>query len=160
MLSRCTFIGVQETEEFLSDVVLLVNKSNGGPQLLLIRYVSHFIFRNTEPSSIFVEIIDNFSLNLLANDADKVILDRLRCVCGILRSIQKCSWKVASPPSALYRRRSFKFNFSTSISQTFRSWVAIFHLRQPIAFYLTAHTVCQGLLLLWMFYSKGGATFI
>ena len=29
-----------------------------------------------------------------------------------------------------------------------------------IFFYLTAHTVCQGLLLLWMFYSKGGATFI
>ena len=27
-------------------------------------------------------------------------------------------------------------------------------------FYLTAHTVCQGLLLLLMFYSKGGATFI
>ena len=26
--------------------------------------------------------------------------------------------------------------------------------------YLTAHTVYQGLLLLWMFYSKGGATFI
>ena len=46
---------------------------------------------------------------------------------------------------------------STSISQTFRSWVAIFHLP---CFYLTAHTVCQGLLLLWMFYSKGGATFI
>ena len=34
--------------------------------------------------------------------------------------------------------------------------------RQPMVFYLTAHTVCQGLslLLLWMFYSKGGATFI
>ena len=27
-------------------------------------------------------------------------------------------------------------------------------------FYLTAHTVCQGLLLLWMFYFKGGVTFI
>ena len=27
-------------------------------------------------------------------------------------------------------------------------------------FYLTAHTVCQGLLLLWMFYSKGDTTFI
>ena len=39
---------------------------------------------------------------------------------------------------------------STSISQTFRSWVAIFHLRQLMVFYLTAHTVCQGLLLLWM----------
>ena len=49
------------------------------------------------------------------------------------------------------------FNFHI---QTFRSWVAIFHLRRPMVFYLTAHTVCQGLLLLWMFYSKGGATFI
>ena len=41
----------------------------------------------------------------------------------------------------------------TSISQIFPSWVAIFHLRQPMVFYLTAHTVYQGLLLLWMFYS-------
>ena len=49
---------------------------------------------------------------------------------------------------------------STSISQTFRSWVAIFHHRQPVVFYLRAHTVCQGLFLLWMFYSEGGATFI
>ena len=40
---------------------------------------------------------------------------------------------------------------STFISQTFRSWVAIFYLRQSMVFYLTAHTVCQGLLLLWMF---------
>ena len=49
---------------------------------------------------------------------------------------------------------------STSISQTFLSWVAIFHLRQPMVFFLTAHTVCQGMFLLWMFYSKGSATFI
>ena len=49
---------------------------------------------------------------------------------------------------------------STSISQTFRSWVPIFHLRQPMAFYLIDHMVCQGLLLLWMFYSEGCATFI
>ena len=34
------------------------------------------------------------------------------------------------------------------------------HLRQPKAFFLTAHTVCQVLLFLWMFYSKGGTTFI
>ena len=27
-------------------------------------------------------------------------------------------------------------------------------------FYLTAHTVCHGLLFLWMFYSEGGTTFI
>ena len=50
--------------------------------------------------------------------------------------------------------------FSTSILQTFRSRGAIFHLRQPMAFYLTVHALCQGLLLLWMFYSKGGATFL
>ena len=49
---------------------------------------------------------------------------------------------------------------STSISQTFRSWVAIFHLFQHMAFYRTVHTLCQGLLLLWMFYSQSGATFI
>ena len=49
---------------------------------------------------------------------------------------------------------------STSISQTFRSCVEIFHLRLHMVFYFTAHTVCQGLLLLWMLHSKGGATFI
>ena len=33
---------------------------------------------------------------------------------------------------------------STSISQTFRSWVVIFHHRQPLAFfYITANTVCS-----------------
>ena len=37
---------------------------------------------------------------------------------------------------------------STSISQTFRSWAATFYLRQPMAFYLTAHTVYKGLLFL------------
>ena len=59
--------------------------------------------------------------------------------------------------TSIYDKRD-DFNFR--ISQTFRSWVAIFHLRQSMVFYLTAHMVCQGLLLLWMFYSKGGATFI
>ena len=49
---------------------------------------------------------------------------------------------------------------STSISQTFRSWVAIFIFSSLCCFYLTAHTVCQGLLLLLMLYSKGHATFI
>ena len=29
-----------------------------------------------------------------------------------------------------------------------------------LRFYLTDHTVCQGLLFLWMFYSKGSTTFI
>ena len=35
-----------------------------------------------------------------------------------------------------------------------------FHFRQPMVFYLTDHTVYHGLLLLWMLYSMGGATFI
>ena len=33
---------------------------------------------------------------------------------------------------------------STSISETFRFWIAIFHLRHPMTFYyLTTHTVCR-----------------
>ena len=51
-------------------------------------------------------------------------------------------------------------SISTSISQNFRSWAATFHLRQPMAFYLTTHAICQGLLFLWMFYFKVGTTFI
>ena len=47
-----------------------------------------------------------------------------------------------------------------SISQTFRSGVAISIFASLCRFYLTANTLCQGLLLLWMFYSEGGATFI
>ena len=43
---------------------------------------------------------------------------------------------------SLYDKRD-DFNFHI---KTFRSRVAIFHLRQPMVFYLTAHTVCQGLL--------------
>ena len=43
---------------------------------------------------------------------------------------------------------------STSISQTFRSSVTIFHHRHRMMFYLTAHTVWQGLLLLWMLYLR------
>ena len=46
---------------------------------------------------------------------------------------------------------------SIYILQIFRSWVAIFQLRPPMAcFYLTAYTICRGLLLVWMFYSEGG----
>ena len=44
---------------------------------------------------------------------------------------------------------------SISTSQTFRSWVVIFHLRRPMACY----TIRPGLLLIWMFYSEGQATF-
>ena len=47
---------------------------------------------------------------------------------------------------------------SISILQTFRSWVATSHLRLW-RFYLTTHPIRQGLLLLWMFYSDGDATF-
>ena len=43
---------------------------------------------------------------------------------------------------------------STSISQTFRSWVAIFHLRQPMVFLSHSLYGMPGLALLWMFYSK------
>ena len=48
--------------------------------------------------------------------------------------------------------------FWDSISQTIRYWVAIFN--RLLRFYLTGQTACQGLLLFWMFYSEGGATFI
>ena len=41
-----------------------------------------------------------------------------------------------------------------------RSWLAIFHFRQPMAFFSHSSYGMPGLLLLWMFYSKGGATFI
>ena len=48
---------------------------------------------------------------------------------------------------------------SISIFQTCRSWVATSHLRPSMTFYLTTHPTCQGLLLLWMFYSEGSAIF-
>ena len=50
---------------------------------------------------------------------------------------------------------------SISILQTFRSWVATSHLRPPMAFisYITTRPIHQGLLLIWMFYSEGDATF-
>ena len=92
---------------------------------------------------------------------------RFRCIPLSLRSKTR---RRATPllPTWIYSCRSrmmvscalpFTTNvtISTSISQTFHSWVVIFHLRQPMVFYLTAHTVCQGLLLLWMLYSKSGA---
>ena len=53
-----------------------------------------------------------------------------------------------------------KVTISTSISHTFRSWVEIFHSRQPMVFLSHSSYGRPGLLLLWMFYSKGGATFI
>ena len=43
---------------------------------------------------------------------------------------------------------------STSLSYTFRSWVAIFPLRQPWRFNITTRMVCQGFLLLLMLYSE------
>ena len=94
----------------------------------------------------------------------------VRCIPLNLKSK---TWQRATPllPTWIYYCRSegtvscarpFTTNMtiSTSISLTFRSWAAIFHLRQPMVFYLTAHTVCQSLLLLCKFYSKGGTTFI
>ena len=48
---------------------------------------------------------------------------------------------------------------SISILQTFRSWVATSHLRRPMAFLSHNYPIRQGLLLLWMFYSEGDATF-
>ena len=47
---------------------------------------------------------------------------------------------------------------SSSILQTFCSWVATSHLRPPMTFHCTTHLIHQGLLLLWMFYSEGNAT--
>ena len=38
---------------------------------------------------------------------------------------------------------------SISTSQTFRSWVVIFNLRQPMEFYLSTYTILPGLLLVW-----------
>ena len=68
--------------------------------------------------------------------------------------INSCRSRV-TVSSALY-----DVTISTSISQTFRSWVAIFHLRQPMVFLSHSSYGIQGLHLLWMFYSKGSATFI
>ena len=42
---------------------------------------------------------------------------------------------------------------SISTTQTFRSWVVIFHLPQPMAFFST-YTIHPGLLLGWMFYLR------
>ena len=50
---------------------------------------------------------------------------------------------------------------STSIAQTFRSWVAIFHLRPPMVFLSHSSYGMPGLApLINVFNSKGGATFI
>ena len=46
-----------------------------------------------------------------------------------------------------------------STSQTFRSYVVIFHLRRPVAFYLSTDTIRPESLLVWMFYSDSQATF-
>ena len=52
------------------------------------------------------------------------------------------------------KRDDFNFHFTNLPSSNIPSSPAYGF------FYLTAHTVCQDLLLLRMFYSKGGATFI
>ena len=48
---------------------------------------------------------------------------------------------------------------SVSTLQTVRSWVVIFLLRQPTAFLSLSLTIRPGLVLVWMFYSGGPATF-
>ena len=51
----------------------------------------------------------------------------------------------------------FKLPFMTNVtilistSQIFRSWVAIFQPRPPMSPYFAAYTICQGLLLVWIF---------
>ena len=57
----------------------------------------------------------------------------------------------------LYDKRD-DFNFHITNFPFLNSKYSIF--ASLWCFYLTAHTVCQGLLLLCMFYSKGGTTFI
>ena len=76
-----------------------------------------------------------------------LIIIWVRCIPLSLRSK---TWRRATPllPTWIYSCRSkltvrcalpFTTNvtISTSISQTFRSWVAIFHLRQPIVFFIS-----------------------
>ena len=58
-----------------------------------------------------------------------------------------------------YYRWFWNLQHSLHKSQIFRSWVAIYKLRPPMVLYLTAYTICPGLLLIWMFYSKGYTTF-
>ena len=48
---------------------------------------------------------------------------------------------------------------SISTSQTFRSWVVVFYLHRPMVFYLSSYTIRPGLLLVWLFYYEGQATF-
>ena len=48
-----------------------------------------------------------------------------------------------------------KKTISTSILQTFRSWVATSHLRPPMAFISHNSSDTPGVLLLWMFHSEG-----
>ena len=126
-------------------------------------------FRHTAPLVAFYDTLKltDTSMTYCQSITQTLRIIWVRCIPLSLRSKTRLR---ATPllPTWIYSCRSrvtvscalpFMINvtISTSISQTFRSWVAIFHLRQ--CFYLTTHTVCQGLLLLWMFYSKGGATF-
>ena len=63
--------------------------------------------------------------------------------------------------TSLYDKRD-DFNFHNFITNFpfLSSNTLYFILASLWRFYLTAHTLCKGLLLLWMFYSKGGAAFI
>ena len=50
-------------------------------------------------------------------------------------------------------------NVSISTSHTFRSWVVIFHLRRLMTFLSLSYTIRPDVLIVWMFYSEGQATF-
>ena len=77
MFSRGTLADVQEGQEFFSDIVLLVDESNGDCQLFLIRNIAHFICRNTKPSPSIVAVIHDFLLNMLSDDSNRLVLDGL-----------------------------------------------------------------------------------
>ena len=59
--------------------------------------------------------------------------------------------------TSIYDKRDKLRQISTS--QIFRSWVAISNLARPWRLYFAAYTVWPGLLLVWMFYPEGDATF-
>ena len=58
--------------------------------------------------------------------------------------------------TSLYNKRD-NFNFHIT---NFRFLSTNIPSSPAYGVFISAHTVCQGLLLLWMFYSKGGPTFI
>ena len=74
---RGTLADVQEGQEVFSDIVLLVDESNGDCQLFLIRNMAHFICRKAKPSPNIVVLIHDFLLNMLSDDSNKLVLDGL-----------------------------------------------------------------------------------